>query len=145
MKGILEYIAIRPDRESETQILDQANLIEGFGIHGDHYKKSGNREVTLIQGEHLDEIGHQLNTQLTKGITRRNLVIKGFDLMSVRTSRFLIGEVILEGTGDCRPCELMNKKLGPGGMDIMFGKGGITAKIIKGGIIRTGEEIKAYE
>jgi MOSC domain-containing protein YiiM len=141
MTGVLEYIAIRPDRASDIQILDQAILIEGHGIHGDHYQKSGNREVTLIQAEDLEVIGRQMNKNLTPGITRRNLVIKGFDLLSVRTSRFRIGEVILEGTGDCRPCELMNKKLGNGGMDIMLGKGGITAKIIKGGIIRSGESI----
>ena len=75
------------------------------------------------------------------GELRRNLVISGINLLAFSERQFQIGEVILEMTGKCHPCSRMEENLGAGGYNAMRGHGGITTKVIKGGKIKTGDEI----
>ena len=141
MEGILEYIAIRPAAKADVAIKEEAILLADSGIEGDHYGKSGKREVTLIQAEHLEEVSRLLGKPIEKGITRRNLVVRGLDLRTYKNKSLKIGAVILEVTGDCHPCSRMDLVLGPGGLKAMDGRGGITARVIQGGTIRTSDQI----
>jgi MOSC domain-containing protein YiiM len=74
--------------------------------------------------------------------TRRNIVVKGINLLSLKSQQFQIGEVILETTGLCHPCSRMEEVLDPEG--IAMGDGGITARIVRGGRIRIGDEVKGF-
>jgi MOSC domain-containing protein YiiM len=141
MEGILEYIAVRPAAKADVAIKEEAILLTAAGIEGDHYGKSGEREVTLIQAEHLEEVGRVLGKPIEKGITRRNLVVRGLNLREYKNQSIKIGDVILEVTGDCHPCSRMDLVLGPGGLKAMAGRGGITARVIQGGTVRTGDPI----
>jgi len=131
--GHVEWIGIRPGRKQDLVSVSSAALIENSGIEGDHYEKTGKRQVTLIQAEHLDELFDSLKMERNPGLIRRNIVVRGIELQSLKNKAFKIGDCVLEGTGDCLPCERMNENLGPGGQNAMAGKGGITAKIINGG------------
>ena len=70
------------------------------------------------------------------GLTRRNIVVRGINLLAMKDKQFQIGEVVLEMTGLCHPCSRMEENLGPGGFNAMRGHGGITARVIKGGKVR---------
>ena len=72
---------------------------------------------------------------------RRNLVVSGINLLALKDRTFSIGEVLLEGTGPCHPCNRMEEALGPGGLNAMRGHGGITARILKGGTLNVGDEV----
>lgn len=52
--------------------------------------------------------------------------------------RFRIGEAEFETNAHCHPCSRMEPALGKGAA--MLGRGGC-AKIIKGGVIRVGDEL----
>lgn len=76
---------------------------------------------------------------------RRNFVISQINLLTLRDRQFCIGEVILEGTGICAPCSLMEKALGHGGYNAMRGHGGITARVIRPGKVQLGDNVSMLD
>jgi MOSC domain-containing protein YiiM len=67
---------------------------------------------------------------------RRNLVISGINLFSLKGRRFKVGQAILETTGWCQPCARLEQRLGHGTFQALRGHGGITARVLQSGIIR---------
>ena len=144
--GRIEWIGIRPVRREDLVEVTEAQISIEDGLIEDHYtSKKGKRQVTLIQAEHLQAVAGvlQQETPISPFLTRRNIVVSGLNLMALKNQQFTIGaEVILEGTGYCHPCSRMEENLGPGGYNAMRGHGGITAKVIRGGLIQKGAAIK---
>ena len=79
--------------------------------------------------------------QLSPSLFRRNIVVKGINLLALKDKEFHIGDAVLRMTGSCHPCSRMEKALGAGGYNAMRGHGGITATIIKSGTIRLGDKV----
>ena len=140
--GTVTWIGIRPSRGAELMTLQEVEAIADRGLVGDRYQASGNRQVTLIQAEHLPVIGALVAREVTPQLVRRNLVVSGVNLLSLQKQRFAIGEVILVGTSACAPCDKMDLALGPGGFQAMRGHGGICAKIERGGLIHLGDRVR---
>lgn len=146
--GRLDWIGKRPQKKSPLAPCHSATITLDEGIVGDHYsRKGGKRQVALIQAEHLQAIGAILNREpIDPGLTRRNLVVSGINLLSLMKQQVQIGtEVILEITGNCHPCSRMEENLGNGGYAAMRGHGGVTARVIQGGTITQGDPIRIFE
>ena len=113
------------------------------GLQGDRYKNAGGpRQVTLIQGEHIDTIAAFLKKeQIDPSMLRRNIVVRGINLLALKEKQFNIGDAILEYSGDCHPCSRMEESLGKGGYNAMRGLGGITARVVKSGMIKVGDVV----
>lgn len=142
--GTLTWIGLRPEKKVSLKSVESAMVSEEFGLEGDHFSStySKKRQVTLIQEEHLQAVASILGKdKIDPNLTRRNLVIKGINLLALRNQQFQIGEVILEGTGYCHPCSRMEENLGPGGYNAMRGHGGLTAKVIRDGEIKVGDKV----
>ena len=141
--GSLDWIGIRPAKRTPMESVRAAKITLDSGLEGDHYRgQSKNRQVTLIQGEHLSAVAKILGREdLDPGLVRRNLVISGINLLAFKERQFKIGEVVLEMTGFCYPCSRMEENLGPGGYNAMRGHGGINAKVIVGGQIALGDQV----
>jgi MOSC domain-containing protein YiiM len=75
-------------------------------------------------------------------LTRRNIVVSGINLLAFADQQFQIGEAVLEMTGHCHPCTRMEENLGEGGYNAMRGHGGITCRVVTGGTIKLGDEVK---
>lgn len=143
--GKLEWIGLRPTKKAILQEVQEAIVDATTGLIGDHYSgKSGKRQVTLIQQEHLAAMAHIMKCDsVHPRLTRRNLVVSGLNLLALKDQKFSIGDdVILEMTGLCHPCSRMEENLGAGGYNAMRGHGGITARVIQGGQIRLGDELR---
>ncbi len=142
--GKVEWVSVRPKAKGEVKPLEEVEAQEGKGLVGDHYSgKSGNRQVTLIQAEHLAGVAYMLKTEvIDPELTRRNIVVSGINLLAFEDQQFQIGEAVLQMTGPCEPCERMEENLGEGGYNAMRGHGGITCRVVKGGKIKVGDKVR---
>jgi MOSC domain-containing protein YiiM len=145
--GKLEWIGLRPARREAMLSVEEATVETDHHLTGDHArpKTGGKRQVTLIQQEHLAAVAGFLGLPepIAPGRLRRNLAVSGLNLLALKNKRIAIGpEVVLEITGECHPCSRMEEELGPGGYNAMRGHGGLTARIITGGLIRVGDEVR---
>jgi MOSC domain-containing protein YiiM len=141
--GNVEWIGIRPIRRESVQVVETITVSEEKGIVGDHYSgQSGNRHVTLIQAEHLPVVAALTGRDtLDPSLVRRNIVVSGLNLLALKDKQIQLGDVVLQITGQCHPCSKMETALGPGGYNAMRGHGGMTAKVVKGGVITNGDEV----
>jgi MOSC domain-containing protein YiiM len=143
--GRLEWIGVRPQPRANMVALAEAEALAERGLTGDHRaRRAGSqRQVTLIQAEHLEVVGALLGqSRVDPGLTRRNLVVSGINVLALKDQVFAIGDALLEGTGPCEPCSRMEANLGAGGYNAMRGHGGITARIIIGGVLRLGDTLR---
>lgn len=161
------WIGLREGRRLPVRSVPEAQAHPLVGLLGDHGKTApprltaltggevsprppgspvpggpGKRQVTLIQAEHLPVIAalSGLDTVVPEQL-RRNLLVSGIPLLALKDRRFRIGEVVLEGTGECHPCSRMEETLGPGGYNAVRGHGGLTARVIGGGTLRVGDVV----
>ena len=142
-EGKVEWIGLRPAKNEQMQNVEMATAIEGQGLAGDRYKSiGGKRQVTLIQAEHLDALRSMLQAPHLQAATlRRNILVRGINLLALKDKEFTVGDVRMVFTGLCHPCSKMELALGPGGYNAMRGHGGINAKILTDGLIRVGDGV----
>lgn len=137
--GRVVAISIRPDRKVPVTLVESVSAILNKGLEGDR-SKGGNRQVTFIQQEHIAAVASFLGkTELDFTLTRRNILVEGINLLSLKGKLFQVGGAVFEYSGECHPCSRMEDALGVGGYNAMRGHGGITAKIINSGMIKSGD------
>lgn len=143
--GRLDWIGVRPAREVAMREVDDVEANADAGLAGDRYKGgSGKRGVTLLQAEHLPVIAALAGrSEIAPMLLRRNLLVSGIPLIALKGRRFMIGDVLLEGTGPCDPCSRMEEALGQGGYNAMRGMGGLCARILGSGTLRIGQSVVA--
>ncbi len=132
--------------------LTEAHLIKGRGIEGDrYYYGTGTHsneddepwyEVTLIESETINALCQEKKMALDPGTPRRNIVTQGFALNHLVHRTFRIGEVILLGQALCEPCPNLSDLTSHTLMVGLIHRAGIGARILRGGIIRVGDEIE---
>lgn len=153
--GKLEHIYLRPVKGAPCIQTDQVKAITGQGLLGDRaadyvsrQTDGSKRQVTLIQAEHLPVIEQFLKQPIDAKLLRRNLVISGINLIATKSlfkdqvMQLSIGDVVLHVTGPCEPCSKMEATFGQGAYNAIRGHGGMTARIIRGGIMKTGDSVR---
>lgn len=143
LDGELVWIGLRTERGAPLTEAGEVRADVESGLEGDrHSGSSGRRQVTILQSEHLQVISALTDMDVTPQMLRRNLVVRGINILAFRNSCFSIGEVVLEMTGLCHPCSKMERVLGSGGLNAMRGHGGLTATIRAGGRMRVGDPVR---
>lgn len=140
--GTVEWLGVRPARLAPMRASAVIALTPGEGVEGDHYQSAtqGARQVTVIAAEHLAAIGSFLGQgSAPPELLRRNVVVRGINLLALKERRFRLGSALLEHSGECHPCSKMERLLGAGGYNAVRGHGGITARVLEGGEVRLGD------
>lgn len=143
--GEVVWIGLRPGRREAVQVVSTVQARIGTGLTGDRYRgrADSKRQVTLIQAEHLAAVGSMLGEDaIDPARIRRNIVVRGINLLALKDKRFRVGDAIFEYTGLCHPCSRMEEELGPGGYNAMRGHGGITVKVVQEGVVQVGDAVK---
>ncbi|MEM9833273.1 MAG: MOSC domain-containing protein [Bacteroidota bacterium] len=143
--GTVTWVGIRTERRIPLQQVDSVLAQAGTGLEGDHFSGRGQskRQVTLISAEHIRAAASMLHqADIDPSLLRRNIVINGINLLALKDKQFQVGDAVLEMSGLCHPCSRMEENLGTGGYNAMRGHGGITARVVKEGLIRVGDGVK---
>lgn len=142
--GQVTWIGLRPGRHEAMVALDAVEIRPG-GLGGDRARK-GKRAVTLVQAEHLAAIGAFLGTgPVAPEVLRRNLVVSGLNLLGLRGREVRLGEAVLKITGPCAPCSRMEAALGEGGYAAVRGHGGMTAEVLRPGLVAIGDPVQPID
>jgi MOSC domain-containing protein YiiM len=150
MPGRLVGIYTAPEAGAPMVLHDEVRAIAGVGLEDDRYatqsgefsdREGGGRQVTLIAREAIAIANEQVT--IGEGETRRNLVTEGVDLDALIGKQFAVGDVVLVGVRDCPPCSYLQEITRPGVLLALRGAGGLRADIVRDGVVRVGDEIRA--
>src|SRR6188508_680970 len=146
MPGKLESIHVSDGAAAPMRALERATLHAGVGIEGDRYATdagywsdhpAGDRDLTLVAGEVIDELG------LPAGASRRNLTTRGVDLDALIGREFRVGSVRCRGERRCEPCTYLEGLVGTPILRDFVHRGGLRATILADGEIAVGDPIEA--
>jgi uncharacterized protein YcbX len=146
MSAVVAAIYISPTAKVLPHSVKQVEACAQRGLVGDRYfqqqgtfsdwePKGPGRELTLIEGEVLAELG------LDASEIRRNIVTEGIRLNDLVGHTFRIGDVLIEGIRLCPPCTHLDKVTGKQLLQPLADRGGLRANILSDGIIRVGDVI----
>ena len=151
--GRVDTILLRPGRREPMRAVVEATAHAQRGLDGDRsavrVSATGKRHVTLVQAEHLAVVASLLGlTAVDPALLRRNVVVSGLNLLAAKALfkdtplQLALGDAVrLEVTGPCEPCSRMEETFGPGGYNAMRGHGGVTARVVAGGVFRVGDPV----
>jgi len=113
----------------------------GRGIRGDRYfdfKNDYKGQITFLSLEIFNELCGALQIQdCSPALVRRNVIIRSVDLNELIGQDFEIQGVRFHGVEECRPCYWMNRAIAPGAEEFLKGRGGLRAKILRDGMLRS--------
>jgi MOSC domain-containing protein YiiM len=122
----------------EVQMIE---CIAGRGIRGDRYfdfKDDYKGQITFFSLDVFDELCASLNVHnASPAAARRNVITRGVDLNQFIDKEFEIQGVPLFGTQECAPCYWMDGAFAQGAKDFLKGRGGLRAKILSDGELRS--------
>ena len=139
--GIIRSICVSEHKGTQKHEIPEANLIEEWGIEGDAHAGKWHRQVSLLGLEQIEEFRSR-GAEVEFGAFGENLVVDGFHFKELPVgTRFQSGDVILEMTQigkECHShCEIY-KVMG----DCIMPREGVFARVLHGGTLKIGDELK---
>lgn len=144
--GRVERIFVAPLKGAPMRELPVADALEGQGLEGDRKVAPGREpaaQLTLIEAEHVEAFRAATGYDMRPDQPRRNVVTRGVRLNDLLGKRFRVGEALCEGLELCEPCGKFQRLTHPEVRRFFKGRGGLRARIVEGGLIRTGDPVVA--
>jgi len=119
----------------------EIECMPGRGIRGDRYfdfKDDYKGQITFFSLDVFDELCGVLQLQdCSPALARRNVITRNVDLNELIGQEFEIQGVRFFGTEQCAPCYWMDRAFAPGAEEFLKGHGGLRAKILGHGQLRS--------
>ena len=146
--GVLAGIARHAFARAPMEAIERATVTVECGIEGDFRGVvkpggRGRRQVTLMERGDWDAVMAEVGRAIPWFERRVNLLVDGLDLPQVPGTRLRIGDVVLEVTRECDPCERM-EAVAPGLRAALTSdwRGGVCTRVRAGGAIAVGDRIR---
>lgn len=139
-------VGISKEKGTRKDAVAQGNLEEGYGLIGDAHADGGShRQVSLLAQESIEKMRCQ-GYKVGPGDFAENLTCQGIDLVVLPLgSRLKVGDgVVLEISQIGKECHVGCAIFKETGKCIMP-REGVFARVIKGGTVSAGDEIKVLE
>lgn len=138
--GQIMAVCISEEKGTQKKQIPQAELVEDFGIHGDAHGGKWHRQVSLLSYETIEEFKNK-GAQIHDGAFGENVIVSGIQLTKLPVGAKLVsGQIVLEVTQigkECHShCEIYHK-MG----ECIMPTNGIFTRVLKGGVMRKGDEI----
>lgn len=139
--GKVKAVCISEKKGVQKRNIGEAVFIEDYGIENDAHAGKWHRQVSLLSADKIQEFKEK-GAVLKDGDFGENLIVEGFDFRNLPVGTvFQCNDVILEMTQigkECHShCEIY-KIMG----DCIMPREGVFAKVIHGGTIRVGDDMK---
>ena len=142
--GKVMAVCTSPAKGTQKQNAGEGIFIEDYGIQGDAHAGKWHRQVSLLSYEKIQEF-RERGAEVEDGAFGENLVVKGIDFRSLPVgTRLSCGDVVLEITQIGKECHhgcQIFQKMG----DCIMPREGVFARVIRGGTIRTGDDMKVEQ
>jgi MOSC domain-containing protein YiiM len=121
--------------------------VAGRGLRGDRffdYKNNYKGQITFFSLEVFDELCGSLQVEgVPPSAVRRNVFTRDVDLNGLIGKDFDVKGIRFHGTEESRPCYWMNRAIAPGAQDFLRGRGGLRARILSDGVLRSASRVPA--
>jgi MOSC domain-containing protein YiiM len=121
--------------------------VAGRGIEGDRYfdlQPDYKGQITCFDAAVLQALGRRFRTEVRPSVLRRNVVLAGIDPNDLIGCDFRLQGVWFRGVEEYRPCYWMDHAVAPGAEAFLRGRGGLRARILTGGRLRSGPATLTY-
>ena len=139
--GTVIAVCTSPSKGTQKTNVNEAVFIEEYGIKGDAHAGKWHRQVSLLSYDKIQEF-RKRGAEVEDGAFWENLVVEGIDFRSLPVgTRLICGDVVLEITQIGKECHhgcVIFQKMG----ECIMPREGVFARVIRGGVIRTGDEMK---
>ncbi|HIJ59223.1 MAG TPA: MOSC domain-containing protein [Nitrospirae bacterium] len=143
MKGKIVSINVSYKTGMKKTPVDEVTVVENKGIAGDaHASSNWHRQLSLLAIESIEKM-QKLGLNVKEGDFAENITTEGLDLLSLplgtrmKIGNDVIGEVSQIGKKCHNKCAIYEQA-----GDCVMPKEGIFIKVMKGGIIKKGDEIE---
>lgn len=141
-KGKILAVCRSEEKHTQKNEAGEVVLIPDFGIEGDAHAGFAHRQVSLLGDESVNKMRGK-GIELAPGAFGENLLTRGIDLTSLKVGERLEAgdEVVLEVTQIGKECVdrcAIYYQVG----DCVMPREGIFTKVVSGGRIRPGDEIR---
>jgi MOSC domain-containing protein YiiM len=141
MQGKVVAVCISSSKGERKTPVAAVELREEHGIVGDAHAGPWHRQVSLLARESIDKM-RALGLDVTTGDFAENLTTEGVDLLALPIgTRLSVGAAELEVTQIGKECHTRCAIYHQAG-DCVMPKEGIFARVLRGGIVRPGDEVK---
>ncbi len=131
----------RAPSDYPIQEVTRIRCLAGRGIAGDRfldYKDGYKGQITFFEEEVYLELCNLLSIyDRSPAVLRRNVLTTGVRLNALIGQTFQIQGVTFSGVEECRPCFWMDHAFGPGAEAHLKGRGGLRARILTDGYLKT--------
>ncbi len=121
---------------------ENLELVAGKGIKGDRffdYEENYKGQITFFDHAVYEKVRDEVvKGELEPSKFRRNVIIDGVDLNSLIGKRFTLDGIEFTGSCECSPCFWMDEACADGTLEFLVGKGGLRARILDDGELKTG-------